>query len=168
MVARLAPNASTTSQSRCVRPVSRGRATAASTRALVTSRSHTIAVGEISPKRPLAIAAPSWTERMPTSTRPTGPSRVWLGRRVTAPAYSARCAVLEAVHREAFQRAAGMASLGGEVVEPPVGDQRGEPERLARSIRAAERLPDLRQVGRGPLQVVEVVLQHPPGRVRLA
>ena len=45
--------------------MSLGRAIAASTRALVTSRSQTIAVGEISPKRPLAIAAPICTDRMP-------------------------------------------------------------------------------------------------------
>ena len=85
IVARLAPKPSTTSQSRPLRPVTLGRATAASTSALVSSRSQTIAVGEISPNRPLAIAAPSCTERMPTRTRPTGPSRVRLRRVVTRP-----------------------------------------------------------------------------------
>src|SRR5918993_1202862 len=127
------------------------------------SSSHTIAVGEISPNRPLAIAAPSCTERIPTITRPTGPSTVGLGRWVTGQAYSARWVALEAV-----QRTAGVATLGGEVVESPVGDQRGKAERLSRTVRSPQRLTYLGEVGRGSLELVEVVHQHAPGLPGLA
>ena len=59
MIPRQAPNASTTIQSDRERPRSTGRATATSTTALVTSRNHTMEVGEISSKRPLVMPAPT-------------------------------------------------------------------------------------------------------------
>ena len=75
IVPRLRPKLMTTIQSRRLRPPNRGRVSASSTIALVASRSQTIAVGEISPKSPLATAAPTCTERIPMMTSHTGPRR---------------------------------------------------------------------------------------------
>jgi len=69
---RLTPKPSTTSQSDRERPRSTGRATASSTTALVTRRSHTIVVGATSSNRLLAIPAPNCTDRMPASTSQIG------------------------------------------------------------------------------------------------
>ena len=66
----------TTSQSSRVRPRNAGRASRPRTSALVTSRSQTMPVGETTSKRSLAMAAPSWTDRMPISTSQTGENRV--------------------------------------------------------------------------------------------
>ena len=72
MTPRLSPSAAATVQSIRVRPRTRGRASAATTTALVASRSHTIVVGSTWSKRLFAIAAPNCTERMPVSTSHTG------------------------------------------------------------------------------------------------
>src|SRR5215210_4564993 len=75
MVIRLTPKPSATSQSRRLRPRTRGRATTRNTTAEVTRRSQTIAVGGTTGNRSLAIAAPNWTETMPPITSQTAGMR---------------------------------------------------------------------------------------------
>src|ERR1041385_5643119 len=62
-------------------PARRGRTTASRISELVINRRNTIPTGGISPNRPLEIAAPNCTERMPTRTSHTGERRgvaTWL------------------------------------------------------------------------------------------
>ena len=71
MTPRLSPNPRATAQSSRERPRSTGRARSPRTTALVTSRSHTIAVGVTSSKRSLATPAPNWTAGcLPGPARP--------------------------------------------------------------------------------------------------
>ncbi len=75
MTPSVTPKPITTTQSWRLRPRSAGRASSPSTTALVTSRSHTIEVGGTSSKRFFAIAAPSWTDRIPMTTNHTARCR---------------------------------------------------------------------------------------------
>ena len=85
-------SATTTSQSWRLRAAQRRPGDREQHQALVTSRSHTIAVGSISSKRSLAIAAPNCTERIPTSTSQ-------MARRMTSPSSVDRNSLRGAWHR---------------------------------------------------------------------
>ena len=72
MMPSVTPKATTVSQSDRVRPRVRGRAMSTKMTELVTSRSHTSAVGSICSNRSLANAAPELHRRDPGQHQPDG------------------------------------------------------------------------------------------------